>query len=65
MGRICYDFTFKHTPVTVRVYANEGIAQLIFLKAEEECITSYGDKKGKYQAQKEITLSKADTKIEK
>ncbi len=53
------------TPVPVRVYANEGIAQLIFLKADEECITSYGDKKGKYQAQKKITLSKADTQVEK
>ena len=48
------------TPVPVRVYANEGIAQLIFLKSDQECITSYKDKKGKYQAQKEITLSKSD-----
>ena len=48
------------TPVPVRVYANEGIAQLIFLQTNEECRISYKDKKGKYQAQKEITLSKSD-----
>ncbi len=48
------------TPVPVRVYANEGIGQLIFLEASEICEISYKDKKGKYQAQKEITLSKSD-----
>ncbi len=53
------------TPVPVRVYANEGIAQLIFLKADEECVTSYKDKKGKYQAQKEITLSKSDKSVDR
>ncbi len=42
----------------VKIYANEGIAQLLFLEADQECITSYQDKKGKYQAQKEITLPK-------
>ncbi len=47
------------SPVPVRVYADEGIAQVIFLQAEEECITSYKDKKGKYQGQKSITLSKS------
>ena len=46
-------------PLPVRVYANEGIAQVIFLQAEEECINSYKDKKGKYQNQKGITLSKS------
>lgn len=48
------------SPVPVRVYAGEGIGQLLFLEAAEDCITSYKDKKGKYQAQKEITLSKSD-----
>ncbi len=42
----------------VRIYANEGIAQLLFLEADERCETSYADKKGKYQAQKRITLAK-------
>ena len=47
-------------PVPVRVYANEGIGQLIFLEASEICQVSYKDKKGKYQGQQEITLSKSD-----
>jgi dCTP deaminase len=48
------------SPLPVRIYANEGIGQLIFLEASEECKVSYKDKKGKYQAQKKITLSKSD-----
>ena len=39
-----------------KIYADEGIAQIIFLEADEVCETSYKDKKGKYQAQKRITL---------
>jgi len=46
------------TPLPARIYANEGIAQLIFLGAEEVCTRSYADKTGKYQAQKGITLPK-------
>ena len=46
------------SPLPVRVYANEGIAQLLFLEADEVCEISYADKKGKYQAQKKITLAK-------
>lgn len=46
------------SPKPVKIYANEGIAQLIFLGADELCLKSYADKKGKYQAQKEITLPK-------
>ncbi len=46
------------SPFPVRLYANEGLAQLVFLRAEEVCITSYADKKGKYQAQKDIVLPK-------
>jgi dCTP deaminase len=42
----------------VRIYSNEGIAQLIFLEATDICEISYADKKGKYQAQKEIVHSK-------
>jgi dCTP deaminase len=48
------------SPMPVRVYANEGIAQLLFLEATEVCITSYKDKKGKYQGQESITLSKKE-----
>lgn len=43
-------------PLPARIYANEGIAQIIFLEADEVCQASYKDKKGKYQAQKRITL---------
>jgi dCTP deaminase len=46
------------TPLPARIYANEGIAQVIFLEADEECMTSYADKKGKYQAQQTIVLPK-------
>jgi dCTP deaminase len=46
------------TPVPAKIYANEGVAQIIFLQADETCQTSYKDKKGKYQAQKRITLPK-------
>lgn len=44
------------TPLPAKIYANEGIAQLIFLQAAELCEVSYKDKAGKYQAQKGITL---------
>ncbi|NOX21032.1 MAG: dCTP deaminase [Nitrospirae bacterium] len=46
------------TPLPAKIYANEGIAQLLFLGAQEVCETSYKDKTGKYQAQKGITLPK-------
>ncbi|MBN1213549.1 MAG: dCTP deaminase [candidate division Zixibacteria bacterium] len=48
------------TPRPVRIYAFEGIAQLIFLEASEICLVSYKDKKGKYQGQQDITLSRTD-----
>ena len=46
------------TPLPARVYANEGIAQVLFFEADEECETSYADKKGKYQKQQTIILPK-------
>lgn len=46
------------TPLPVKIYANEGIAQLIFLEASEVCEVSYSDRAGKYQAQKGITLAR-------
>jgi dCTP deaminase len=48
------------TNLPAKIYANEGIAQLIFLKADKECSISYKDKKGKYQGQKGITVSKVE-----
>ena len=44
------------TPLPAKVYANEGIAQMIFFESNEECSVSYSDRKGKYQKQKDITL---------
>jgi dCTP deaminase len=45
-------------PVPAKVYSGEGIGQILFFRAESECRTSYADRKGKYQAQKQIHLSK-------
>ena len=46
------------TPLPAKIYANEGIAQVLFFQSDEPCLTSYADKKGKYQAQKLVTLPK-------
>ncbi len=46
------------TPLPAKIYSNEGIAQVLFFQADEECETSYADKKGKYQGQVGITLPK-------
>ncbi len=45
-------------PLPVKVYAQEGIGQMILLRAESGCTTSYADKKGKYQAQRKIQIAK-------
>ena len=44
------------TPLPAKIYANEGIAQVLFFQSDEECEISYADKKGKYQAQQIVTL---------
>ena len=44
------------TPLPAKIYANEGIAQVLFLQGDEICETSYADKNGKYQSQTGITL---------
>ena len=44
------------TPLPARIYANEGIAQVLFFQGDEPCAVSYKDKKGKYQAQRGVTL---------
>jgi dCTP deaminase len=46
------------TPLPARIYANEGLAQVIFLEGDEPCQISYADKKGKYQHQQGILLPK-------
>src|SRR3979411_3043985 len=44
------------TPLPAKIYANEGLCQVIFFESDEECEISYKDKKGKYQAQQGIVL---------
>ena len=46
------------TPLPAKVYANEGIAQVLFFQSDETCEVSYADKKGKYQGQRGLTLPK-------
>ena len=46
------------TPLPAKIYANEGIAQVLFFQGDGPCATSYKDKKGKYQAQRGVTLPK-------
>ena len=46
------------TPIPAKIYSNEGIAQVLFFEGDEECQTSYADKKGKYQKQTGITHPK-------
>ena len=44
------------TPLPAKIYANEGIAQVLFIEGDEPCEVTYADKNGKYQAQEGITL---------
>ena len=46
------------TPLPAKIYPNEGIAQVLFFQGDEPCEKSYKDKKGKYQAQRGVTLPK-------
>jgi len=46
------------SPLPAKIYANEGIAQVLFFEADETCEVSYADKKGKYQGQTGVTLPK-------
>ena len=46
------------TPLPAKIYSGEGIAQILFFESDEECLTSYAEKKGKYQGQTGITLPK-------
>jgi dCTP deaminase len=44
------------TPLPAKIYANEGIAQVLFFESDEACLTSYADRQGKYQGQQGIVL---------
>jgi dCTP deaminase len=48
------------TPLPARIYANEGIAQVLFYASDDPCEVSYADKKGKYQGQQGIVLPHID-----
>ena len=54
-GYVTLEFS-NTTPLPARVYANEGVAQVIFLESDEICETSYKDRGGKYQGQQGVTL---------
>ncbi len=58
-GKITLEIS-NTTPLPAKIYANEGIAQLIFLHGERTCDTSYADKAGKYQDQPGLTLPRVD-----
>ena len=60
MGRACYLEFSNTTPLPAYLYAGEGIAQMIFLTADQVCETSYKDRKGKYMGQTNITLPKVE-----
>ena len=56
-GHVTLEFS-NTTSLPAKIYANEGVAQMIFLESDEECETSYKDRGGKYQGQKGVTLPK-------
>jgi len=56
-GHVTLEFS-NTTNLPAKIYANEGIAQMIFLESNEICETSYKDRNGKYQGQKGVTLPK-------
>ena len=54
-GYVTLEFS-NTTPLPAKIYANEGVAQVIFFESEEECEISYNDRKWKYQGQTGVTL---------
>ena len=56
-GYVTLEFS-NTTPLPAKIYANEGVAQMLFFQSDEECETSYADKGGKYQDQVGVTLPK-------
>jgi len=56
-GYVTLEFS-NTTPLPAKIYANEGVAQVIFFESDEVCETSYRDRGGKYQGQQGVTLPK-------
>lgn len=54
-GHVTLEFS-NTTPLPAKIYANEGVAQMVFLEASDVCAVSYKDRAGKYQGQKGVTL---------
>jgi dCTP deaminase len=54
-GHITLEFS-NTTPLPAKIYANEGVAQILFLESDEICEVSYRDREGKYQGQRGVTL---------
>ena len=57
-GHVTLEFS-NTTTLPAKIYANEGVAQMLFLESDEVCETSYKDRGGKYQGQKGVTLPRA------
>ncbi len=57
-GHVTLEFS-NTTPLPAKIYANEGVAQMLFFQSDEQCETSYKDRDGKYQGQRGVTLPKA------
>ena len=57
-GHVTLEFS-NTSPLPAKIYANEGVAQVIFFESDEPCEVSYKDRDGKYQGQKGVTLPKA------
>lgn len=57
-GHVTLEFS-NTTPLPAKIYAYEGVAQMLFFQSDEVCETSYRDRKGKYQGQKGVTLPRA------
>lgn len=57
-GHVTLEFS-NTTPLPAKIYANEGVAQMLFFGGDETCETSYRDRGGKYQGQLGVTLPKA------
>jgi len=57
-GHVTLEFS-NTTTLPAKIYANEGVAQMLFFESDEVCSTSYADRGGKYQGQKGVTLPKA------
>ena len=56
-GHVTLEFS-NTTPLPAKIYANEGVAQMLFFESDEVCATSYRDRGGKYQGQQGVTLPK-------